>query len=62
MRSKPDAASAEDQSLLYVLQARVALDGSEYLSQFVQLNVAKFLNRASFLRSTLKFRLFFLNK
>ena len=35
---------AEGQSLRYVLQARMALDGSGYLFQFVQFNMSKFVN------------------
>ena len=41
MRSKTNAASAEDQSLRYVLQARLALDGSGYLSQLAQFHIAQ---------------------
>ena len=37
IRSKTNAARAEDQSLRYVLQARLALDGSEYQSQLSML-------------------------
>ena len=39
-----NAARAEGQSLGYVLQARLALDGSGYLSQHVQFNVSQFVN------------------
>ena len=47
IRSKTNATIAEGQSLRYVLQARMALDGSGYLSQLVQFNIAQFLNRAT---------------
>ena len=45
--SKTNAAIAEGQSLRYVLQARLVLDGSGYLSQLVQFNIAKFVNCAT---------------
>ena len=47
IRSKTNAASAQDQSLRYVLQAGLALDGSGCLSQLVQFNIAKFVNCAT---------------
>ena len=46
-RSRTNAASAKGQSLWYVLQARMALDGSGYLSRFVQFNIAKFVSCAT---------------
>ena len=47
IRSKTNATRAEGQFLRYVLQAGTALDGSGYLSQLVQLNVALFVNCAT---------------
>ena len=47
IKSKTNAARAEGQSLWYVLQASMALDGSGYLSQLVQLDVAQFMNCAT---------------
>ena len=44
IKSKTNASRAENQSLRYVLQARLALDGSGSLSHFVQFNIAKFVN------------------
>ena len=47
IKSKTNAANAEGQSLLYVLEAGMALGGSGYVSKFVQFNFAKFVNCAT---------------
>ena len=39
--------NAEDLSLLYVLQTRMALDGSGFVSELVQFNIAKCVNCAA---------------
>ena len=60
IRSKINATRTEGQSLRYVLQAWMALDASGYLSHLVQLNVAQFVNSATWLFAELH-RVFWLS-